>query len=71
MNGRNCIENNFTFVGTQGAAVVDYCITPYEQLSKYEAFSVCLTSDLLSKANLHNKISSATTAPDHSLLYFL
>ena len=68
MNGRNCLENNFTFVGTQGASVVDYCITPYEHLSKYEAFRVCLTSDLLSKANLHNKINSATTVPDHSLL---
>ena len=68
MNGRNCLENNFTFVGTQGASVVDYCITPYELLSKYEAFRVCLTSDLLSKANLHNKINSATTVPDHSLL---
>ena len=68
MNGRNCLENNFTFVGTQGASVVDYCIMPYEHLSKYEAFRVCLTSDLLSKANLHNKINSAITVPDHSLL---
>ena len=68
MNGRNCLENNFTFVSTQGASVVDYFITPYEHLSKYEAFRVFITSDLLSKANLHNKINSTTTVPDHSLL---
>ena len=68
MNGRNCKENNFTFVSTQGASVVDYCITPYEHMSKYEEFTVCLTSDLLTKAMLHNKINSTTVAPDHSLL---
>ena len=68
MNGRNCLENNFTYVGTQGVSVVDYCFTPYEHLSKYEAFRVCLTSDLLNNAKLHNKINSATSAPDHSLL---
>ena len=68
MNGRNCLENNFTYVGTQGVSVVDYCFTPYEHLSKYEGFRVCLTSDLLNNAKLHNKIDSATSAPDHSLL---
>ena len=68
MNGRNCLENNFTYIGTQGASVVDYCLTPCEHISKYEAFKVCLTSDLLSEAKLHYKINSATTAPDHSLL---
>ena len=72
MNGRNCKENNFTFISTQSASVVDrvrvHCITLYEHMSKYEKFTVCLTSDLLTKAMLHNKISSTTVAPDHSLL---
>lgn len=68
MNGRNSLKNNFTFVGSQGASVVDYCFTPYKHISKYEAFKVLLMTDLLNEAMLHSKINSVTSAPDHSLL---
>ena len=32
LNGRNFINNDYTFVSTRGSSVVDYCVVPYENL---------------------------------------
>ncbi|CAC5407386.1 unnamed protein product [Mytilus coruscus] len=32
LNGRNFINNAFTFVSSRGSSVVDYCVVPYEKL---------------------------------------
>ena len=32
LNSRNFRKNDYTFLGPQGASVVDYCIVPYEKI---------------------------------------
>ena len=40
MNGRNCQNNDFTFISTSGSSVIDYCGVPYEHISNIQNFSV-------------------------------
>ena len=67
-NGRNCQNNDFTFISTSGSSVIDYCVVPYEYLSNIQDFSVHPTSALISVSNIHCTLDSPGTYPDHSLL---
>lgn len=66
--GRNSNSNGFTYISTQGgASVVDYCLTPYEDLAKYEHFSVNRVRTLIQQAiGIEN--TDCRTIPDHSFL---
>ena len=68
MNGRNCQNNDFTFISTSGSSVIDYCVVPYEYISNIQDFSVQPTSKLISGSNIHCTLNSPGTYPDHSLL---
>ena len=68
MNGRNCQNNDFTFISTSGSSVIDYCVVPYEYISNIQDFSVQPTSKLISGSNIHYTLDSPGTYPDHSLL---
>ena len=37
MNGRNCQNNDFTFISTPGLSVIDYCVVSYIYLHVYLA----------------------------------
>ena len=52
LNGRNFRSTNFTFLGPQGASVVDYCIVPYENLNRFDNFEVILISDLMNSTEV-------------------
>ena len=68
LNGRNHVENGYTYVGTQGSSVVDYCLIPYEALDRVKEFRVHLEKDLFNRSNLLGIIDLSTSHPDHSLL---
>ena len=68
MNGRNCQNNDFTFISTSGSSVIDYCVAPYEYISNIQDFNVQPTSKLISGSNIHYTLDSPGTYPDHSLL---
>jgi hypothetical protein len=70
LNGRDNINNDFTFVGPQGSSVVDYCIVPHEYLGSFSKFQVPLVSDLLSKSGVLREVESTACRPDLSLLYW-
>ena len=38
VNGRNSIQDDFTYVSTRGSSVVDYCLVPYENQFIYQTF---------------------------------
>ena len=62
MKGRNNRKNDFTFISSLGSSVIDYCIVPYEYMSRFP------TSQLINDANIHSTLDSPGTYPDHSLL---
>ena len=68
LNGRNCAKNDYTFIGSQGSSVVDYCFVPYESLDNFSNFRVTSESDLFNSSKLLGKIQPETSHPDHSLL---
>ena len=68
MNGRNCQNNDFTFISTSGSSVIDYCVVPYEYISNIKDFSVQPISKLISGSNIHCTLDSPGTYLDHSLL---
>ena len=68
LNGRNNTSNDFTFIGLQGASVVDYCIVPYEKLNLFDSFEVIRMSDKLNDLNLFDTFDNLTSMPDHSIL---
>ena len=53
MNGRNCQNNDVTFLSTSGSSVIDYCVVPYEYISNIQDFNVQPTSKLISGSNIH------------------
>lgn len=67
LNGRNCVQNDYTSVSVKGSSVVDYCITTHDNLCNFSNFSVTLTSDLINTAG-NLSILAPTSIPDHSLL---
>ena len=68
LNGRNSINNDYTFKGPQGSSVVDYCFIPYEGLDNFINFKVTSETDLFNNSNLLAVIDPVTSHPDHSLL---
>ena len=64
LNGRQCINNDFTFVSTRGSSVVDYSIVPYEHLENFNKFLVYRSADLY---NISSAIESRLI-PDHSVI---
>ena len=68
LNGRNCAKNDYTFIGSQGSSVVDYCFVPYESLDNFSNFRVTSESDLFNSSKLLGTIEPETSHPDHSLL---
>ena len=68
MNGRNCLNNDFTFISTSGSYVIDYCGVPYEYIYNIQNFSVQPISKLISSSNIYCTLDSPGTYPDHSLL---
>ena len=68
LNGRNSINNDYTFMGPQGSSVVDYCFIPYEGLDNFINFKVTSETDLFNNSNLLGVIDPETSHPDHSLL---
>ena len=68
LNGRNYISNDFTSISSRGAAVVDYCLVPYEQLDKFQNFQVTRSSELVNRAGCTQLLESSSKIPDHSLL---
>ncbi len=44
--------NEFTYVSPRGSPVVDYVLTPYEQLQDVSDFKVILMSDLATEMNM-------------------
>ena len=68
LNGRNCAKNDYTFIGSQGSSVVDYCFVPYESLDNFSNFRVTSESDLFNSSKLLGTIEPEPSHPDHSLL---
>ena len=68
LNGRGDINcDNFTSVTPQrGRSVVDYIITPYDQLSSVSDFKVTPVSECIDEFAIHR--GSRVKVPDHSLL---
>ena len=64
LNGRQHINNDFTFVSTRGRSAVDYFIVPYENLEKCKNFQVFRPTDVF---NPSNGIESRLI-PDHSII---
>lgn len=67
LNGRNSLENDFTYVSTRGLSVVDYCVLPYENLNIYKNFEVIRASELANKSIIAGSIEPRFI-PDHSVL---
>ena len=68
LNGRMSLENDFTYVSSNGgASVIDNCLVPYEDLVSFEIFSVHrimpLIQDVIGCENIDNILM-----PDLSIL---
>ena len=63
VNGR-IGENKFTHVSHRGNSVVDYVLTPYEQLIRVKEFSITYMSDLTNALQMQGN----SKIPDHSVL---
>jgi hypothetical protein len=68
MNGRNCIDNNFTSYTHSGQSVVDYGIVPYEYVNEYRNFQVIPPLDLFNKAGCTGVGGHRGVMTDHALL---
>ena len=67
LNGRNGINNDYTYISTRGSSVVDYCIVPYEQLNSFQNFEVIRAADIVGRACPVGSYEPRHI-PDHSLL---
>jgi hypothetical protein len=65
LNGRNFVHNDFT---SKDAAVVDYFLTPYEQLNKFDKVNVIRTRDLFELAGCVGKYDPSHGIPDHNVI---
>ena len=68
LNGRNMCSNDYTCIKSQGCSVVDYCLVPHEDLSKFTEFKVHKVSDLINEINIISSLEPETSKPDHSFL---
>ncbi|CAG2231287.1 unnamed protein product [Mytilus edulis] len=67
LNGRNSLHNDFTYVSTRGASVVDYCIVPYEKLTLFDNFEGIRAQQLIDGIFKIGEYEPKHI-PDHSLL---
>jgi hypothetical protein len=68
VNGRNG-KNGFTSLSIKGKAVVDYCITSYENLHMISDFAITNAKDVYEEAGCIGEYDPLTCCiPDHSLL---
>jgi hypothetical protein len=63
LNGRNCINNDFTCVRTQGMSVVDYCLVNHNDLDLFKGFQVIRSSELVNTVGI-----TPVSVPDHSVI---
>ena len=68
LNGKNYTSNDSTFIGPEGASVVDFCIVPYEKLNLFDSFEVIRMSDKLNDLNLFDTFDNLKSMPYHSIL---
>ena len=67
LNGRNFLNNDYTFISTRGTSVVDYCIVPYEYLNKFVDFEVIRAQSLVN-STFTTGAYDPKHIPDHSLI---
>ena len=67
LNGRSYKNNDFTSVSHRGAAVVDYCLVPYEKLDSYCDFEVIHSRNLIDRC-INIQSLENIVIPDHSIL---
>ncbi|CAC5415626.1 unnamed protein product [Mytilus coruscus] len=68
LNGKNFVNNDFTYISTKGCSVVDYCIVPYDNLNLFKDFCVIRANDLVTSAGFDVKGVDLKLIPDHSLI---
>ncbi|VDI17339.1 Hypothetical predicted protein [Mytilus galloprovincialis] len=68
LNGRNFVNNDYTFVSTKGCSVVDYCIVPYDNLNLFKDFCVIRANDLVTSTGFDVNGVDLKLIPDHSLI---
>ena len=62
------ISNEYTFIKSQGASVVDYCLVPHEELEKFTDFKAHKITDLMNEIGIIETTEPGTSRPDHSIL---
>ena len=67
LNGRNCINNDFTCITSNGRSVADYCFEAHEDLSLFSDFNIHKVSDVINEVG-HDSILFSSSFPDHSIL---
>ena len=70
VNGRNSIQDDFTYVSTRGSSVVHYCLVPYENLSNISNISVKRASSLTTETGAIWQVDPVSKIPDHSFLHW-
>ena len=69
LNGRvTPTDDNYTCISEKGKSVVDYIVTPYENVINCDTCCVELTSDLIERYDCVPLLSENCKAPDHSLV---
>ena len=68
VNGRNMLNNDYTFISTRGCNVVYYFFVPYEMLDCFTDFSVARISNIIQRIGIADKLNLRRIVPDHSLL---
>ena len=68
LNGRNIIQNDFTYLSKRGSSVVDYTVIPYELMDSFDSFKVIRVTSLSQSIDATGKYDLRTILPDHSLL---
>ena len=68
LNGRNHIQNDFTYISNIGRSVVDYCLVPYENVNQFSEFKVWTATDLLQEAQCVDVLDASSKVPDHSVI---
>ena len=66
LNGRG-EQNDFTCISHKGKSVVDYIITPYENISLYKNFTVMPISNIINDFNIPI-LPNMQSKLDHSIL---
>ena len=67
LNGRNCINNDFTCITSNGRSVVDYFFEAHEDLSLFSDFNIYKVSDAINEVG-HDSVLFSSSFPDHSIL---